>query len=131
MAGLQVLEVEFSAQGYHTLGFFNNDFGNQGGTPAEIDACIKSYAVSFSTFELGKVTPPAQPVFDWILSQPEPGPASGITPTWNFDKYLISKTGQLVKHWRNTVDPPAPKASDPTKFDSNPIVVAIREELAK
>ena len=132
MAGLQVMEDTFSSQGFHVLGFYSNDFGNQGGTDGQIDSCSGKYGVTFPQFTVDHVvTAPVEPVFEWILSQPNPGPATPIEPQWNFHKYLISKTGELVGHW-DTPTYPGDDPNDPNDaFDTSAIVVAVRAELAK
>jgi len=130
MGGLQVLEEEFAADGLHVLGFLSNNFGSQGGSEEQIEACTDDYGVTFAQFIIDDVVDPGpRPVWDWLLSQDNPGPASGIAPTWNFHKYLISRDGELVQHWESNVAPPG-AASDPD-FDTNPIVVAIQAELDK
>jgi glutathione peroxidase len=130
MAGLQVLEDSFKAQGFHVLGFFENDFGAQGGTNGQIDMCTTKYHVSFEQFdEEDVIGANQQPVWKWLLSQPNAPPMTSIQPSWNFNKYLISKDGKLVNHWDSPVAPPT-SATDPN-FDSNPLVVAIKAELAK
>jgi len=135
MGGLQVLEDAFSAQGFHMLGFYSNNFGNppQGGTEEQVEACTNEYNVTFAQFKMDDVLPqgasPARPVWDWILQQTNPGPATSIEPSWNFHKYLISKEGEIVKHWGQSTAPPT-SASDPN-FDTNEIVVAIEAELAQ
>lgn len=120
------------------LGFLSNDFGNQGGTDAQIDTCNSMYAVTFPQFDLdhvidtdgaGPIAP--QPVWNWLLSQPNPGPAQGINPGWNFNKYLVSKDGQLVKHWASGVYPGDDPKNPNDSFDTNEIVQAIKAELAK
>lgn len=132
MAGLQGLEDKFSAEGLHVLGFYSNDFGNQGGTPGQIDMCSGEYMVTFQQFAIDHVKgADAQPVFKWLFSQPPPGPAAGIEPTWNFHKYLISREGKLVGHWDSPVYPGDDPNNPNDSFDSNPIVVAIKAELAK
>jgi glutathione peroxidase len=143
-AGLQVLENTFSAQGFHVLGFLSNDFGNQGGTAGQVQACNAKYGITFAQFAEDHVIPvgtaKAQPVFAWLEAQMSPGPDGGSQfpgpdtdplPTWNFSKYLISRTGVLVAHW-DSPQYPGMDPSDPTSmFDTNPIVVAIKAELAK
>lgn len=129
MAGLQVLEDTFAAQGFHLLGFYSNDFGNQAGDP---DQCTGMYSVTFQQFAIDHVVGAnAQPVFKWIESQANPGPAAGINPTWNFHKYLIAKDGKLVGHWDSPTYPGDDPANPNDSFDTNPIVVAIKAELAK
>jgi glutathione peroxidase len=138
MAGLQVLEETFGAQGLHVLGFLSNDFADQGGTGEDIDACIEKYGVTFQQFAIGHVIDPdgggpevPQPLYAWLEAQPNPGPAPGTDPTWNFHKYLISRSGALVAHWVTELYP-GDDPNDPNdSFESNPIVVAIEGELAK
>jgi glutathione peroxidase len=138
MAGLQVLEEQFSAQGFHMLGFLSNDFGNQGGDPGQVDQCTSDHGVTFQQFEIEHVLDPdgsgpqtARPVFDWLLAQPEPGPATSIAPTWNFHKYLISRDGQLVAHWPSAVYPGDDPNNPNDSFATSEIVMAIEAELAK
>lgn len=132
MAGLQVLEETFAAQGLHVLGFLSNDFGNQGGTPGQIDMCSDQYKVTFQQFAIDHVIGASkQPVFNWLLSQPNPGPAMPIEPQWNFHKYLISRTGKLVGHWASPTYPGDDPANPNDSFDTNAIVVAIKAELGK
>jgi glutathione peroxidase len=137
MAGLQVLEETFQADGFHLLGFFSNDFGQQGGTDEEIGACNAEHGVTFEQFSMDHVIDPdgagpevAQPVFAWLQSQPDPGPASPLKPTWNFHKYLVSRDGVLLAHWATSTYP-GDDPNDPSdSFDTNPIVVAIRAALS-
>ena len=136
MAGLQVLEEELSGQGFHVLGFFSNDFGNQGGDDDDIDACNAGHGVTFREFDIAHVIDPdgegpevPQPVWEWILAQPSPGPAEPLAPTWNFHKYLVSRDGTLVAHFGQSEywgsDPSAPE------FEASPVVQAIRAEIAQ
>lgn len=130
MGGLQVLEEVFAADGFQVLGFLSNNFGNQGGDDEEIDACTDDYGVTFEQFVIDDVIgSDPRPVWDWLLAQENPGPANGIAPTWNFHKYLVSREGEVVQHWASAVAPPT-SANDPN-FDTNAIVVAIEQELAK
>jgi glutathione peroxidase len=135
MAGLQVLEDKFSAQGFHVLGFLSDDFGNQGGSGGQIAACNAKYGITFTQFGIDHVVPqgstPPEPVFAWLEMQTNPGPDTSIMPAWNFSKYLLSRKGELVAHWPSD-EYPGMDPSDPSSmFDTNPIVVAIEAELAK
>jgi glutathione peroxidase len=136
MAHLQVLEEQFAGQGFHVLGFFSNNFGNQGGDPAETEACNAAYGITFPEFAMDHVIDPdgpgpeePQPVWQWILAQPSPGPEQPIEPTWNFHKYLVSKDGELIAHFGQSETPgPDPDAPE---WESNIIVQSIRAELAR
>ncbi len=130
MAGLQVLESHFAGQKFHVLGFYENNFGAQGGTPGQVDTCTMQYMVTFPQFAMDDVVgATAQPVWKWLTSQPNPGPSAGALPTWNFNKYLISRDGKLIGHWNEAdywgTDPSAPA------FDASPIIAAIKAEIAK
>jgi glutathione peroxidase len=134
-AGLQVLEETFSAQGFHVLGFLSNDFGNQGGSSGQIGSCNSKYGITYTQFAIDHVVPqgstPPQPVFAWLESQPNPGPDTSALPSWNFSKYLVSRTGTLVAHWDSPVYPGKDPNDPNSTFDNSPVVIAIRAELAK
>lgn len=138
MAGLQSLEDALGGEGFRVLGFLSDDFGNQAGTDEQIGVCESQYATTFDTFAVGHVTDPdgagptePQDVWRWLLSQPNPGPASAIAPTWNFHKYLVRRDGTLVGHW-DSGEYPGDDPQDPNdSFETDAIVVAIREELAR
>jgi glutathione peroxidase len=131
MGALQVLEEQFADDGLQVLGFYSNDFGNQGGNQGQTDNCTDTYGITFDQFAIAPVTPPAQPVFAWLQSQPNPGPAPTVEPVWNFHKYLIARDGTFVATWGQN-QWPGDNPSDPNdSFDTNPIVVAIQAELAK
>ena len=138
MAGLQGLEEKLGGQGFHVLGFLSNDFGNQGGSSGQIDACTGQYGVTFPQFVVDHVIDTdgagpnvPQPVYKWLYAQGNPGPATTLGPTRNFHKWLISREGKVVAHW----DSPAYPGDDPSNpndsFDESPIVKAIKAELAK
>ncbi len=128
MGPLQVLEDKYKEQGFHVLGFFSNDFNNQGGTDEQIEACTEAHAVSFQLFSIDKVVDsPQRPVFDWLLAQTNPGPANSLEPKWNFHKYLISRTGELIGTWPRQEWP----GDDPTDPDQGKIASAIEAALAE
>src|SRR5262245_61785610 len=118
--------------GLDVLGFLSNDFGMQGGAGGQTDACNNKYGITFDQFAIDHVSGPlAQPVYAWLFKQPNPGPAVSLQPTWNFYKYLISRDGKLVGVWDTTVYPGDDPLNPNDSFDTNPIVVAIKAELAK
>jgi glutathione peroxidase len=133
MAGLQVLEETFAEQGLEVLGFYSNDFGNQGGDDEDIEGCTDQYAVTFDQFlpdhvidtdGAGPEVP--QPVWQWLSQQP-----GFVAPTWNFHKYLISRTGEFVQYFPQSSYPGDDPGNPNDSFDTSPIVVAIQAELAK
>lgn len=129
MADLQYLQDTFGGEGFHLLGFLSNDFGSQAGTQEQIEACNAEHHITFQEFEIGPVTASPQPVFAWLQSQPNPGPDDSLVPSWNFNKYIISRTGQLVgkydehEAWGTDSSLPA--------FNDSPAVQKVREALAE
>src|SRR4029079_3355272 len=96
------------------------------------DSCNDKYGVTFDQFAIDHVSgASAQPVFKWLFEQPNPGPSATVEPTWNFHKYLVSRDGKLVAHWDTVVYPGDDPANANDSFDTSPIVIAIKAELAK
>ena len=124
MAGLQVLEDQYKAQGFAVLGFTSNDFGNQGGSNEQVDECTNDYNITFHQFASDHVKGAnAQPVWKWLFDQGAPAPA------WNFHKYLVARDGSYVKKWGGSpywgTDPSS------STFQNNEVVKAIETELQK
>ena len=99
-----------------------NQFGKQEpGTSAEIaEFCTKNYGVKFDM--LGKVDvngEDAAPLYKYLTSK-ETDPEHAGKITWNFEKFLFNRDGQVVARF-------APK----TKPDAPEVVKAIETELAK
>jgi glutathione peroxidase len=82
------------------LGFSSDDFfqeDNDEGDAAEI--CFEKYDVSFPVMATTAVRgSDANPVFKGL------GEAAGY-PKWNFNKYLVSPTGEVVGHFGSGVAP--------------------------
>lgn len=117
---LETLEPLYQAKranGLVVAGFpsqsFLQEFDN--GKDAK-DFCSKR-GVTFPMFELGDVKGPnIMPVFSWLTTQPvSPGEIE-----WNFEKFLISRKGQLIARFATATDP-----TDPT------LVAAIDAALAE
>lgn len=102
-AGLQRVYTKYKGQGFAVLGFPSNDFGKQEpGSPEEIrEFCVSKYRVDFPMFE--KVQTKAGPGQAEIYAALERG--AGALPAWNFGKYLISKSGKVLKFYPSKVEP--------------------------
>ena len=108
-AGLQKLYARFQAQGFEILGFPSNNFGGQEpGTDAEIaQFCSEKYLVSFPMFSKISVKgPDIHPLYAEITSQAEP---VGGPVTWNFQKYLVDREGNVVAKFSPDISPEDPK----------------------
>jgi len=100
--GLEKLQREMQGQAFNVLGFPSNDFGSQEpGTPEEIQQfCKLTYDVTF-------------PMFEKVVTRPGPGQSpiysflgkTGQLPAWNFAKYVVNKTGQVVAFFPSQVAP--------------------------
>jgi glutathione peroxidase len=100
-AGLEALYEELSPKGLVILGFPSNEFGEQEpGTPEQIAAfAAKTYHVTFPLFEKVKTGGDgASPVYG-VLSK------IGGPPKWNFHKFVVSKTGQVVRAFPSKITP--------------------------
>ncbi len=76
----------------------NNFGGQEPGTNEEIATfCQQNYGVTFPV--MGKVSVKGNdvhPLFKWLTDKNENGRAD-IDITWNFQKFLIDKNGQIIK----------------------------------
>lgn len=107
--GLQKLFSENSEQGFVILGFPSNQFlGQEPGTNEEIQKfCKLSYGVTFPVFAKVEVNgEDAIPLYKWLTADKK---YSGRI-TWNFNKFLIDRNGQIVNRFGTTEKPDAIKA---------------------
>ncbi len=113
--GLEALHKKYSKQGLAVLGFPSNDFmGQEPGSEAQIkEFCTLTYGVKFPMFEKVHVKgPDATPLYRDLTQ------ATGVSPGWNFHKYLIARDGQVVANFSSKVKPDSPE-----------LVAAIEREL--
>jgi glutathione peroxidase len=88
------------------VGFPANNFGGQEpGSNEDIAAfCQKNYGVSF--FMAAKVSVKGKDqheLFTWLTTQDNKDFKGDIN--WNFEKFLIDESGQLLRRYRSGVDP--------------------------
>ncbi|MNY49011.1 hypothetical protein D3C86_1843960 [compost metagenome] len=116
--GLQELHETYQAQGLKVLGFPSNDFGAQepGSNEAIAQFCSANYGVGFDMFGKIPVKGEAQaPLYRYLTSQP--GAEGEIR--WNFDKFLVDRTGKVIKRFHPKTEPTDPE-----------VIEAIQEALA-
>ncbi len=105
--GLQALYSRFKNQGFSVLAFPCNQFGRQeSGSNEEIaDFCSSSFGVTFPVFAKIKVNGSgADPIFR-DLKKEAPG-ILGKTPiAWNFTKFLVDRSGNVVARYSPTRTP--------------------------
>jgi glutathione peroxidase len=138
--GLEALYRKYHEQGFEVLGFPANEFGAQEpGTEAEIkEFCSTKYDVTFPLFAKIVVKGPGQHPLYAALTRARPAAADlpnadvGGKPaehasnvgapqeiTWNFEKFLLSRKGEVVARF----------APDVTPSDAL-LVAAVERELA-
>lgn len=117
--GLQELHAQYGEQGLAVVGVPCNQFGGQEpGTATEIaQFCSATYGVEFDMLEKVEVNGDNQcPLYAYLTGEsPFPGPIR-----WNFEKFLLSKTGEVVARYESKDEP------------TGPLMIAdIERELAK
>lgn len=99
--GLEAMYAKYKDQDFAILGFPSHDFNQEAddeGKTAEL--CELTYGVKFPMFEPTSVRgDDADPLYRKLIQ------ATGEEPSWNFNKYLIDKKGNIVKHYGSRVSP--------------------------
>jgi glutathione peroxidase len=125
--GLEAIYQRFQKDGLVVLGFPANNFGGQEpGTNDEIaEFCNTNYSVTFPLFaKISVVGDDQHPLYAELTSQVPTADGKdafranlrgyGMTPTedpdvlWNFEKFLVSRQGQVVGRFAPTVAPDDP-----------------------
>lgn len=139
--GLEKIFEQYRGQGLVVAGFPANDFKSQEpGTEVEIQAfCTANFGVKFPMFsKITVVGPDKHPLYAALIAaQPKAVSVSdlpfreklkgyGIETNadpellWNFEKFLVSRAGEVVRRFAPDTQPDAPE-----------LVAAIEAELAK
>ncbi|WP_399425821.1 glutathione peroxidase [Vibrio campbellii] len=98
---LEQLHLTYKDQNFAVVGFPSNDFRQDRGSEEKTaKICYLDYGVTFPmmarTSVLGEN---ANPVFAEITNQ------AGVTPKWNFYKFLINKDGKVVATFPSSTSP--------------------------
>ena len=127
---LEALHEKYGEKGLAVMGFPCNQFGKQEpGSEAEIASfCTSKFGVKFHMFSKlnvntvekdGKVVEEADPFYKYLTSvSTEPAKPGKIT--WNFEKFVIGKNGEVVARFAPRTAPDAPE-----------VIKVIEAELAK
>ncbi len=141
--GLERIHEKYAGRGFNVLGFPANEFGAQEpGTDAEIQQfCTLNFGVKFPVFSKVVVKGPGQhPLYAHLTSEYPEATKKGSSVrkvfrkllfsgsftgesgeiTWNFEKFLIDRKGEIVARFAPDVLP-----DDPL------VIEAIESELAK
>ncbi len=105
--GLEDLHRRYASDGLAVLGFPCNQFGGQEpGDAAQIrEFCEARYGVSFPLFAKIDVNGPnAHPLFEHLKEQ-APGLLGSRKVKWNFTKFLVSRSGEVLSRFGSTTKP--------------------------
>ncbi len=118
--GLQELYESYKDKGVVVIGVPANEFGGQEpGSNAEIAKfCSTKYSVTFPMMAKVVVKGAGKtPLYDFLTSK-DSNPDFAGEIGWNFEKFLIGKTGKVVGRYKSGVEPM-----------SDTVVAAIKKEL--
>ncbi len=103
--GLEDLYKKYQDNGLVVLGFPSNQFKQELSNAEEAEqACRMSYGVTFPMHEIVKINgKEAHPLFDYLTSNTKGVLSSSIK--WNFTKFLIDKSGNIVRRFGPTEKP--------------------------
>jgi glutathione peroxidase len=108
---LEGLHEEYADRGFTVIGVPCNQFmGQEPGTAEEIaEFCSATYGVTFPMTEKAEVNGAgAHPLYQRLTAVPDAAGTSGDVQ-WNFEKFLIAPTGDVVGRFRPTTLPDAPE----------------------
>lgn len=117
---LQELYERYKEKGLEILGFPCNDFGwQEPGSNEEIKQfCSMNFGVTFKLFDKVKITGKDRDKLYAVLTDNDVTGTKNVK--WNFEKFLISKNGDIVSRYTSSIKPM-----------SEELVTAIESELKK
>jgi glutathione peroxidase len=121
--GLEELYQHYKNSDFEVIGFPSNDFGSQEpGSNAEIaEFCKLNFGVTFTMLEKAPVTgEEMQPVYKFLTAEySKKEKLNNFSIKWNFEKFLVDKSGNVVNHFDSKFSP------------SNPELIEAIEKLLK
>jgi glutathione peroxidase len=109
--GLEGLQKEYGGRGLTVVGVPCNQFkGQEPGTADEIaEFCSATYGVTFPLTEKVLVNGPgAHPLFQRLTEVPDAEGVAGDV-RWNFEKWVVAASGDVVGRFSPTTRPDAPE----------------------
>ncbi|MEK3990895.1 glutathione peroxidase [Robertmurraya sp. FSL R5-0851] len=104
---LQELYEQYKEKGFTVLGFPCNQFMNQEpGTESDIQSfCEMNFGVTFPLFSKVDVNGKnAHPLFQY-LTEEAPGVLGMKAVKWNFTKFLVNRSGEVVERYAPNTNP--------------------------
>ncbi len=103
---LEALYKKYKDRNFVVLGVPTNDYGAQ--TPEDDKAmkefCQKNYGATFPILTKKSIKGPEKRDLYKYLTEKTPEKIKGEV-TWNFEKYLVDKTGKVVGKYGSSTDP--------------------------
>ena len=117
---LQALHEKYAEQGLAVVGFPCNQFGAQEpGTAQEIQTfCSENYGVEFDLFSKVDVNGKGACPLYQLLTDLETKPKGPGKVSWNFEKFLLNRNGEVIARF-----------SPRTRPDAKEVLALIEEEL--
>lgn len=109
--GLQKLYEMYRDKGLEILGFPANNFMYQepGNEETILNFCRINFGVSFPLFAKISVRGKnIDPLYQYLTDK-ESNPRFGGKITWNFNKFLISRSGEIINRFDSKTEPEDPK----------------------
>lgn len=108
---LEALHKEYSAQGFCVVGVPCNQFlAQEPGTASEIETfCSTNYGVTFPMSEKVDVNGPNRHALYEILTSTADAEGHTGDIRWNFEKFLVDRSGNVVARFHPKVLPDAPE----------------------
>jgi glutathione peroxidase len=108
---LEALQEEYGPRGFTVVGVPCNQFmGQEPGTAEEIaEFCSATYGITFPMTEKVEVNgAEAHPVFQRLTAAEDAQGAAGDVQ-WNFEKWLLDGSGEVVARFRPRTEPDSPE----------------------
>ena len=104
-ASLQKLYEDYKDDGFVVLGVPSRDFMQEYSDETDVaEFCSTEYGVDFPMFATSKVRgKKANALYKKLIEQ------SGVSPSWNFNKYLITRDGKVASTFGSKVKPDSPE----------------------
>tara|TARA_A100000164_G_scaffold34783_1_gene26698 strand:+ start:176 stop:700 length:525 start_codon:yes stop_codon:yes gene_type:complete len=104
-ASLQKLYEDYKDDGFVVLGVPSRDFMQEYSDETDVaEFCSTEYGVDFPMFATSKVRgKKANALYKKLIDQ------SGVSPSWNFNKYLITRDGKIASTFGSKVKPDSPE----------------------
>ena len=100
LKGLEDIHKKYKEQGLAVIGFASNDFWQGADTEAEAaDICYVNYGVTFPMIAQSSVRgKKANKIFSELAEHVG-------SPSWNFNKYLVKKDGEVTARFGSRTEP--------------------------